>query len=75
MPLDPTALASELKTALQAANVGLGNAADAGMADRYCAAIANAVVAHIIANALVTVTVSTTGTAAAQTGGGTGVIT
>jgi len=32
------------------------------------------IVSHIVANALVTVTVATTGTAAAQSGGGTGSI-
>jgi hypothetical protein len=37
--------------------------------------ICTRVLAHLIANALVTVTVATAGTAAAQTGGGTGTIT
>jgi hypothetical protein len=64
--------ASTLKTALKTALIDEAGAQDNTATDKLAEVIANAVVDHITANAVVTVAsgipVATTGTAAAQTG-------
>ena len=64
--------AATLKTALKAALIADAGATDNTATDKLAEVIATTVVAHIVANAVVTVAsgiaVETTGTEAAQTG-------
>lgn len=74
MPITGTApiLSAAIKAALLADPAS--GAKDNDALEVLCSTIATHVLNHLIANGLITVTVATTGTAAAQAGGGTGTI-
>jgi len=74
MPITGTApiLSAAIKAALLADPAS--KATDNPALEVLCSTIATEVLNHLIANGLITVTVATTGTAAAQAGGGTGTI-
>jgi hypothetical protein len=76
MPLTGTApiLSLAIKSALLADPASGASAGNPDALEILCSTIATEVINHLIANGLVTVTVATTGSAAAQTGGGTGTI-
>jgi hypothetical protein len=77
MPITGTApiLSAAIKAALLADPASGASSGNPDALEVLCSTIATEVLNHLIANGLITVTVATTGTAAAQAGGGTGTIT